>query len=844
MRYYLKRSIVALLLLLVLLIYSNDIDAGESPSVSALNKGPMSRIISIVVNESKFRTTVNILGDGKIPDYITKTYDFPPKIVVDIFCAVDSFETTTIASKSPNLKSITVGHHPKKIRLVLDIKGADIPDFITKSVNNELNIILKSQEIMDKEKGESNKVEIQEQEVKNYVQDPDNSKGDDLEKTIFGRKLTQIVTDDGRKDTSFFLEGLNAYGIQDWSGAIENLTHLIKTYPAGRYVERAYFLRAESYEQLHSQSFSVYSKEIKHHFENAINKFPTSEFVPDAIFSIGNLYFKIEDYFEALGYYSLVIKKDKDSILTLRALIQKGKIFLIKKRREEILAVLSIFEDVISGFPDIPEIMEAKKEMSKILYGINSFHKSINILTELKAVNPDNIYQYPEISLYLGYNYYQLGDNVRARENLFRFYNSSPDREMNHLVLTQIGDAYRNEGLINDALKLYRMVLGRYPDTEGAVISQIRLAEQIEKGNFDEKISKEIGLSREIYEDIVNSPLAKDEKNSLRQLALFKLAITHQKEKEYYKSLKTLKLLLTKYPKTSLKRNYEHVLLGTIDGLLKEDMKNKKYSNVINLYQSEKELFLMANNPELFLTVARACIFLGLESRAVKIFKKADLLLSDKEKPPDLLFFLGRDLFKQEKLIRALTRLNLLIDNHPSNKYVPYAYQLKGSILAKQKKCPLAAEMFSTALRYPVTGCDRARILTDKAKALTKCSFNEKALKTIKEVEKLIRDCDSTYYLIYKEIGDLYLHLGYTQKALNIFNKAIEIVKEEDDKILLKLKVAQCYRLLNKREDSIALYDQISKLDVPFWSNLAKDRLEEINFHREMRGMNLGLTQK
>ena len=293
MRYYLKRSIASLLLLLVLLIYSNDMDAGESPSVSALNKGLMSRIISIALHESKFRTTVNILGDGKIPDYITKTYDFPPKIVVDIFCAVDSFETTTIAAKSPNLKSIRVGHHPKKIRLVLDIKGADIPDFITKSVNNELNIILKSQEIMDKEKGESNEVEIQEQEAKNDLQDPDNLKGDDLEQTLSGRKLTQSGTDEGWPDTSFFLEGLDAYGIQDWSGAIENLTHLIKTYPAGRYGERAYFLRAESYEQLHSQSFSVHFKEIKHHFKNAINKFPTSEFVPDALFNIGNLYFKI-----------------------------------------------------------------------------------------------------------------------------------------------------------------------------------------------------------------------------------------------------------------------------------------------------------------------------------------------------------------------------------------------------------------------------------------------------------------------------------------------------------------------------------------------------------------------
>jgi hypothetical protein len=38
---------------------------------------------------------------------------------------------------------------------------------------------------------------------------------------------------------------------------------------------------------------------------------------------------------------------------------------------------------------------------------------------------------------------------------------------------------------------------------------------------------------------------------------------------------------------------------------------------------------------------------------------------------------------------------------------------------------------------------------------------------------------------------------------------------------------------LNKKEDSLAVYHQISSLNDPFWSNLAKEKMNEIQFNRE-----------
>ena len=883
MRYRFTRYIYAILSLFFLL-KPVDMNAGGPPFNSASSKGLVSRIISITMHESKSGTTLDVLGDGRISEYISTTLELPPRIVVDIFCTTGLHGTASIESESSSLKTIRIGYHPKKIRLVLDIKGSDIPGFTTRSVDNGLSVNLlpdqkmhnqqnRHEKIHERETGKimpesnmhenmgqaSNRSEtvitkiqtpdmlnrvpvnpepldndIEEHEMENVVKAQENPKGNRAKKSIPENELTRSVADDGHRDTAVFKKCLGCYKTQNWYSAIEKIKHLIKKYPEGKYTEKAYFLLIKSYEKLSARSISNQFNEIKKHYENALNKFSESNYVPEALLSIGNIYFKIKNYYEALGYYNLVIKKDKDSVSAVKALMNKVNILLLRDKREDALSALTVLEDITSLSPKMPERIEAKKIKAKILYEMNRFYDSLNILNKLKQTDPENIIKFPEISLYLGYNYYQLGDNIRSRKNLFRFYNSCPGREVNHLILTQIGDTYKNEGLLQDAVKIYRMVLERYPKTDGAIISKIRLAEQQEQEDLMAKTKKEIGSPKEIYKNIVNTSTNNDEKNALLQLSSLKLAITYQKDKEYKKSLNVLKELQKKYPGTYLKKEMRHALFMTIEGILTQEIKEKKYINIINFYLKEKELFLSVNVPELFLPVARAFNEINLEEAATELFKKADPLLSDREKPPDLLFFVGSYLFKIKQFKSALEKFDMLTENHPSDRYVSDAYRLKGSILLKQKRYKLAAVTFSAALRYPVTRCKKTMLLIEKAKALAGSNSNEKALKTIKEAIGIKKDCSFPDCNICQEIGDLYLNLGYAGKAISFFNQAVDLATENSDKNYLKFKIAQCYLRLNKTKDSLALYNQISSLNDPFWSNLAKERITEITFIKDI----------
>jgi tetratricopeptide (TPR) repeat protein len=241
----------------------------------------------------------------------------------------------------------------------------------------------------------------------------------------------------------------------------------------------------------------------------------------------------------------------------------------------------------------------------------------------------------------------------------------------------------------------------------------------------------------------------------------------------------------------------------------------------------------MVNAPELFLPVARAFVYINLDDMAIEVFKKADILLADNDKPADLLFTMGKYLFEQDNSEGAFKKFDILIANHPYSKFASEAYQLRGRILLKQKQYKPAADTFIKALKYPVPKCQRARLLIEKAKALTGSNSKENALMAINEVNEIKKDCDFTDYNIDQELGDLYLSLGDVRKALNIFNQVIQTTKEDSSKNPLKLKLAECYWRLNKKEDSLALYNQIISLNDPFWSNLAKERMDEIQFNKD-----------
>ena len=524
--------------------------------------------IVITLEEGQKGTRVSLSGQEEIRDFVSRTLDNPERIALDIFITVPSFDSITVPVKSKRLKRIRVGYHPERIRVVLDLRGPRIPQFTTRPTARGIVILLGSESARGDEKNllgpgdEEQGKKIVEQPSSQGRNVPPGDQGEEAIRHTFkvisvSERLTEDEIRGDPEEAALLRKGIKAYKARDWSGAIGLLRRLIEKYPHGKLTERAYFLLAKSYGRLYSDSPSSRFRELEEHYKRAINRFPKSIYVAAALLDLGNLYLENKNYYEAVGYYNLVVKRRMKSIEALRALLQKARILRVKRRMDEALSVLT---QATERYPDLPEKTEAEVELSKILYEINSFSRSIKILTDIIARDPRNIYRYPEISLYLGYNYAQVGDHVKARNYLFRYYNCFPESKQSPLVLTQIGDNYRDDGLISKAVKFYTLVLKRYPDTEAAVISRLRLAEEQEQGNLDRKTSEMIGSSLQVYKSVLDHPPGENGKSPLAQLAMLKLAMLHKKNGEYEKSLRTLKLLLKRNIPVALKGQAEHAV--------------------------------------------------------------------------------------------------------------------------------------------------------------------------------------------------------------------------------------------------------------------------------------------
>jgi TolA-binding protein len=229
--------------------------SGVYPSLAS-GKGLISEITSVNEEQTKSGTTISIAGNGNILKHVTETHDLPPMIVIDIIAPAKLLKSRTVPVKTDLLKQIRIGYHQKKIRIVLDIKGKNIPPFTTKTINNRLTVSLGT---LSHEKKERDIDAIPPQTRKT----PSRSE-----------TLTVIKADDGQADTALFRKAVNAYKGQDWQTATHELNKLIKAFPEGRYVENAYFLLAKAYDNLHPNPVQDQFKAIKDHYDNAIKKFP------------------------------------------------------------------------------------------------------------------------------------------------------------------------------------------------------------------------------------------------------------------------------------------------------------------------------------------------------------------------------------------------------------------------------------------------------------------------------------------------------------------------------------------------------------------------------------------
>jgi type IV pilus assembly protein PilQ len=125
-----------------------DDEAGESGKIglSEIEKGivalPAQSVTNIEVHPEGDRVTVAIVGDGTFfPD--AKLLD-ESRLVIDMPAVASAFRQPSVQGHHPLLKSIRVGHHADRVRLVFDL--LEQPAFSVETKGNKVLVVLSPKE--------------------------------------------------------------------------------------------------------------------------------------------------------------------------------------------------------------------------------------------------------------------------------------------------------------------------------------------------------------------------------------------------------------------------------------------------------------------------------------------------------------------------------------------------------------------------------------------------------------------------------------------------------------------------------------------------------------------------
>jgi tetratricopeptide (TPR) repeat protein len=253
----------------------------------------------------------------------------------------------------------------------------------------------------------------------------------------------------------------------------------------------------------------------------------------------------------------------------------------------------------------------------------------------------------------------KLHETQRSYQTLLERFPESP---RNHLIAVRLADVLQAQGNYLEALKAYAKALEAYPGSEGALISQLRMAElgahmpdllpAGDEPHFAAYRQPLEGLQRFIQ----TYPLS-----PFVDVARFKIGVILLRRQESSAALETFRALLEKPLKDELRHEVQAKYRDALHTVMAGQQQQGHAADVLRLFFAYKGLLPPAEaaHPDLLLPVARSYAHLGLLPEAQRLFQtqletaptpqqRAQVALEQAE------IMVQRGLFKEaETLLRA-----------------------------------------------------------------------------------------------------------------------------------------------------------------------------------------------
>jgi len=210
------------------------------------------------------------------------------------------------------------------------------------------------------------------------------------------------------------------------------------------------------------------------------------------------------------------------------------------------------------------------------------------------------------------------GNEDRAREYFWAYANIVPEAPDADVAMARIGDIHLKQNRPNAAREIYHRTAEAYPDREGGLIAQMRLAEE---GVLD---APSIGDMAPVFDrpeidpEQVYTNILKHTESPLAPVARLKLAMWHLWKKQYPESLGDIRQFLTDYPDHELLPKAREVADKTLRDWVARDLEQENFAAIVQNWTDHEDLYASRDpSPEVRLMVATAMMRANRPSEAL-----------------------------------------------------------------------------------------------------------------------------------------------------------------------------------------------------------------------------------
>jgi tetratricopeptide (TPR) repeat protein len=431
-----------------------------------------------------------------------------------------------------------------------------------------------------------------------------------------------------------------------------------------------------------------------------------------------------------------------------------------------------------------------------------------------------------------------------AKRSYRAFLERFPDYANNHLIAVRLADILQEQHNYRDALEAYAKILATYPDSEGAIISQIRMAEL--GAQVPELVTPEQAEGYAPYyhpQQALERLIQTYPSSPLADIARYKKGIILLQHDALSAAWDTFRELLGKSLKDPLRGDVETESRKALERLLVKHQEQGEFLDVLRIFFASKGLLAptQAGSPGLVLPVALSYARLGLLPEAEQLLQRLLDEASTPQQRAALAFEQATLLFKQGKLPEATALLVPLVQSAETTLR-GRVLLLAGQIAVQDRRPAEAVRYLDMAKELLDTPPNRAFALSllgtayitqgDKAKGLQafqKCA--EVTLEGVLGHPPIVESC-------LFQAGDLLFESQQQQPALSTYQALLQAFPQTPYRNWILLRMAGLHQeLADTSQMTSTLATLRDTANSALWQKAAIDSLDDAAWQKRFHDL-------